>query len=302
MSESRRPPHEAPELTAATRRLLLGYQRDEETDQVIYRRLARGEKNEANRRILERLANDEKEHAALWARYTDRRAGPRRLKVLWYSLLGALFGYTFVLKLLERGEYVTGRAYRALVAEVPETQTLIDDEQNHEDRLAELLDEERLKYVGSMVLGLNDALVELSGTLAGLTLALADTRLVALAGIITGVSATLSMAASNFLAERADGRRDALKSSLYTGAAYLVTVVALVAPYLLFPRPLYLPALGAMLAVVVLIIFIFNYYLSVAKSLPLARRFWEMAGLSLSVAVISFGIGLLAKKILGVDL
>ena len=56
-----------------------------------------------------------------------------------------------------------------------------------------------------MVLGLNDALVELTGTLAGLTFALANARLVALAGIITGIAATLSMAASNYLAERANG-------------------------------------------------------------------------------------------------
>ena len=64
---------------------------------------------------------------------------------------------------------------------------------------------------------------------------------------------------------------------------------------------MYLGALAAMLAVVILIIFFFNYYISVAKSQPFLRRFGEMAAISLGVAVISFGIGLAAKRLLGVD-
>lgn len=289
-------------ISEAAKKLLMKYQKDEATDHLIYTRLARREKNEANRRILDRIASDEKEHAGIFARYTGRTTGANKMKAWWYSLLSLLFGYTFIIKLMEKGEYVTNQEYENLVDEIPEMKRILADEQAHEDRLTEMLDEDRLKYVGSMVLGLNDALVELSGTIAGLTLALANTRVVALAGIITGVSATLSMAASNYLAERADGQRDALKSSLYTGAAYLVTVVCLVAPYLIFPHDMYVHALITMLAVVIFIIFFFNYYVSVAKSLPFGRRFAEMAGISLGVALISFGIGLAAKRLLNIDL
>ena len=42
----------------------------------------------------------------------------------------------------------------------------------NESALLQLLDEEKLRYTGSIVLGLNDVLVELTGALAGLTLAL----------------------------------------------------------------------------------------------------------------------------------
>ena len=114
--------------------------------------------------------------------------------------------------------------------ELPEARAILADERRHEAELTEMLDEERLQYVGSMVLGLNDALVELTGAIAGVTFALANTRLVALTGIITGISATLSMAASNYLAERANGNANAIKSSLYTGIAYLITVALLVLP------------------------------------------------------------------------
>ncbi len=289
------------ELSAQTLALLRSYQQDEINGHLIYCALAKRVKKPGCRQVLQRMAADEKKHAAVWQSYTGAPMRPNRLRVFWFGFLGLVMGYTFVLKLLEKGEYVATGQYNRLLEELPEAESIVADEQRHEDELKDMLDEERLHYVGAMVLGLNDALVELTGTLAGLTFAMANTRLVALSGIITGVSATLSMAASNYLAERADGNEKALKSSLYTGAAYLVTVVLLVLPYLLFPPHLYLAALGTMLAVVVLVILFFNYYISVAKGLPFARRFAEMAAISLGVAVISFGIGLLVKQFLGID-
>ncbi|MBR5536151.1 MAG: VIT1/CCC1 transporter family protein, partial [Clostridia bacterium] len=164
----------------------------------------------------------------------------------------------------------------------------------------DMLDEERLQYVGSMVLGMNDALVELTGSLAGFTFALQNTRLTALSGLIVGISATFSMAASEFLSARSEGRDDALKSCSYTGIAYLITVVLLILPYLVLDNVI--GALICMLAIVILIIAGFTYYISVAKSEGFTRRFLEMAIISVSVAVVSFFVGILAKKFLGVDL
>ncbi len=288
-------------LSPATLKLLITYQRQEETDHLIYSRMAAREKNPANKATLQRIAADEKDHSAVWRRYTRRNVAPSRAKVFWYSLMALIMGYTFAIKLMEKGEYTTGRAYEKLLEEIPEARRIMEQEQEHEEKLVSLLDEERLQYVGAMVLGLNDALVELTGTLAGLSFAMADTRLVALSGVITGTAATLSMAASNYLAERAGGNPKALKSSLYTGVAYLITVVVLVLPYLLFPSNMYLAAFGAMLAFAVLIILAFNYYTSVAQSLPFLRRFGQMAAISLGVAALSFVIGLAAKALLGVS-
>ena len=155
---------------------------------------------------------------------------------------------------------------------------------------------------GDVVLGLNDALVELTGSLAGFAFALQNTRLIALSGLIVGISATFSMASSEFLAARSEGRSDALKSCSYTGIAYLLTVVALIAPYLLFPTTQFIPALLCMLVVVILIIAGFTYYTSVAQDQPFKSRFLEMAVISVSVAVLSFVVGILAKRFLGVDL
>ena len=61
-------------------------------------------------------------------------------------------------------------------------------------------------------------------------------------------------------------------------------------------------ALICMLIVVVLIIAGFTYYTSVAQDQPFKSRFLEMALISIGVAVISFFVGVLEKKFLGVDL
>ena len=110
------------------------------------------------------------------------------------------------------------------------------------------------------------------------------------------------MASSEFLAARSEGRSDALKSCTYTGIAYLVTVVLLIAPYLIFPNAQYLTALLCMLVIVILIIAGFTYYTSVAQDQTFKSRFLEMALISIGVAVVSFVVSIAAKKFLGVDL
>jgi VIT1/CCC1 family predicted Fe2+/Mn2+ transporter len=276
-------------------------QLDEEKGAAIYSFMAHRERNPENKRVLEQMALDEKQHAAVWRGLTGKNLRPPMGQVFFLKLLTVLLGFTFVIKTMQKGEQFSSANYEALQHELPQAAAMLKDERRHEQELYSMLDEERLHYVGAIVLGLNDALVELTGAIAGVTFALCNTRLVAMTGIITGVSATLSMAASNYLAERAQGGRDALKSSAYTGVAYLITVALLVLPYLLFPPQMYVAAFAVMIAVVLLIILVFNYYISVAKEEPFLRRFGEMAVISLSVAVISFLIGVLAKRFLGVD-
>lgn len=289
------------ELSQKALDILLKSQRDEETDCLIYDFMSKKEKDPKNKKILAKMAADERDHAKMWKSLT-KKVNPNLKLVYWYKFLTIIMGFTFVLKLIQSGETTASSKYADIIDEVPEAKKASEDELRHEYELIEMLDEERLQYVGAMVLGLNDALVELTGTIAGLSFALMNTRIVALSGIITGISATLSMAASNYLAERAENNPNAMKSSVYTGVAYLITVALLVLPYLIFPEDMWLGALVTMLITVIFIILFFNYYISVAKDLPFMKRFLEMAGISLSVAAISFVIGILVKKFLGIDL
>lgn len=290
------------EISQTALAIIRKMQQSELTESVIYERIAKFAKGEENKKTLMRLSKEEHAHYEIWKRYTGEDMKPEAGKVFWYSLLARVLGFTFAVKLMENGEGNAQAEYEALAAEVQESTLIRQQEEEHEQALLSMLDEERLQYVGSMVLGLNDALVELTGSLAGFTFAMQNTRLIALSGLIIGISATFSMASSEFLAARSEGRTDAFKSCTYTGIAYLITVVLLILPYLLFSTAQFIPALCCMLGIVILIIAGFTYYTSVAQTQPFKSRFLEMAGISVSVAVISFVVGILAKQFLGVDI
>lgn len=277
---------------------LARFQRAEITEYHIYKRLAKFVKPEQNRQILERIAEDEFRHYQAWKKYTEKDFPPNMWAVWFYVLLSRVFGFTFGIKLMERGEENAQTNYNLLKGKIPDIERLIHEEDAHEQALIEMLDEERLRYAGSVVLGLNDALVELTGALAGLTLALQDTKLIALSGLITGIAASLSMAASEYLSTRSeDTQKHPVRAAIYTGVAYVFTVALLILPYLLFKN--YLLDLAISLTTAVVIIAVFNYYISIAKDEPFRKRFLEMAGLSLGVAAISFGIGYLIRIWLG---
>ena len=289
-------------ISTETLAIIRKMQQSELDESIIYKNIASFAKGKENRRTLMRLAKEERAHCEIWKKYTGEALQPNKRKILFYTLIARILGFTFAVKLMERGEGNAQAEYARLAEEVEESIYIRHQEEEHEQALLAMLDEERLQYVGSMVLGLNDALVELTGSLAGFALALQNNRLIALSGLIVGISATFSMASSEFLAARSEGRTDALKSCTYTGVAYLLTVVALIAPYLLLPAGAFIPALILMLGVVIAIIAGFTFYTSVAQDQPFKRRFWEMALISVGVAVMSFIVGALAKKFLGVEL
>jgi len=277
-------------------------QQQEVDGAALYREIARLTKNESERKTLLNISNEEYQHAVVFEKYSGCKLTPRRFRLFCYTLAARILGYTFVIKLLERGEDLGIKVYENEVNRIPELKQILDEEEIHEQKLLNMLDEERLHYVGDMVLGMNDALVELTGALAGYTLAMQNTHIIAMAGLITGISATLSMAASGYLSSREAGQKDAVKSAAYTGLAYLVTVALLIIPYLILQSNRYLWALGITLLIAVAIIACFNFYVSVAKGRPFRRNFFVMVGISMGVAVISFVVGLIVKNVLGIDL
>ena len=279
---------------------LLISQKFEISEHLIYKKISESIKETKNKKILINISNDELKHYNIWKKYTNKAVKPGKLLVWKYFLISKIFGLTFGLKLMEKGEEKAQINYSEISRFIPEAKNIVKDESAHERALISLLDEERLKYVGSIVLGLNDALVELTGALAGLTLALQNSRLVATAGLVTGIAASFSMAASEYLSTKSESDgKNPLKASIYTGIAYIFTVLFLIFPYLVLNN-LYL-SLGWTLINAVIVIYIFTYYISVAKDYSLRKRFMEMASISLGVALLSFGIGFLVRMLFGID-
>ncbi|MFY9380391.1 MAG: VIT1/CCC1 transporter family protein [Acutalibacteraceae bacterium] len=289
-------------LSPEVKKQVIKMQKVELNGYLVYNNIAKRTKDEKNKEVLRRIALEEKKHAEDLEKLTGVKVKANPLIVWLYTLMSILLGFTFTIKFMERNESGDSKKYAQLEKEVPEFKQIAEDEERHERELLALLDEEILKYVGSMVLGLNDALVELTGTLAGLTFALGNNKIVALSGLITGISATFSMASSEYLSAKSEGRPDALKSCTYTGFAYLVTVALLILPYLLLPAGSALPAFIIMLFIALFIIFAFNFYLSVAQELNFKKSFAEMALISMGVAALSFVVGLAVKHFLGVDI
>ena len=151
-------------------------QQNELNESIIYENISKFVKGEENRETLRRLAHEEAAHYQIWKGYTNEEMKPQKLKIFWYTLMARILGFTFAVKLMERGEGNAQIEYKLLASEAEESVFIREQEEEHEHALLAMLDEERLQYVGSMVLGLNDALVELTGSLAGFAFALHGRR------------------------------------------------------------------------------------------------------------------------------
>lgn len=279
-------------------------QQDELVGEQVYGKLAQLVKDSHNSKILAKISQDEGKHARMFQKYTKMDLKPDKWRVFFYVSISRVFGLTFGIKLQEKAEEEAQKFYRLMANPIPELKEIIEDEEKHEAELISMIKEEKLSYMGSIVLGLNDALVELTGALAGFTLSIQNSRIIALLGLITGISASLSMAASEYLSTKAEPdpeeHKRAKRSALYTGIAYIFTVIALVIPYFISRN--YLVSLSMTIIVALAIIFVFNYYISVVNDYNFKKRFLEMASISIGVAALSFLIGYLVKTFLGFEI
>ncbi len=119
-------------------------------------------------------------------------------------------------------------------------------------------------------------------------------------GLVTGIAASFSMSASEYLSTRSEGRgRDPFKAAFYTGVTYLATIAILILPFLLFPSVI--KSLSFTILNAVIVILFFTLYVSVTKELSFKSRFLEMLGVSLGVAAFSFGMGYLVRMLFKVN-
>lgn len=145
------------------------------------------------------------------------------------------------------------------------------------------------KYISAVILGLNDALIELTGALAGFTMVLPDNRTIVLAGLTTGVAATLSMAASEYLSQEADNTPlHPLLAACVTGGTYFVTVIVLLIPFIIVNSPFL--ALSGCVLFAALMIFLFTFFESLFRRQSFIRLCSKMLVISFGVALLSFCI------------
>jgi len=283
--------------------LLIQFQRNEITEHLFYDILSKRGKGK-NREVLEKISSDELKHYNIIKNFTNLEIKENKFFIYKNLILSYIFGLTFGIKLMENGESKAQKSYENLINNLDENEkeifkNILLDENKHENELLSLIDEEKVNFIGSIVLGINDALIELTGALAGLTFTLKNSSLIFVVGFITGFAATLSMASSEYLSKKAEKDENAGKASIYTGITYILTVILLMFPYLIFKN--YTVAFIITLIMAIIVILITSYFVSTVKELSFKNRFIEMAFLSLGIAFVSYIFGYLLRILFNVE-
>jgi len=281
------------------------FAKDELKDFTIYSELKKFVKDKKAKNILEKLSNQEFSHYKFWSKLsTKKQYSVSKMEVLFFKVMMLIFGLTFTLKLLENHEKDVIKSYKEYLKKVKgsnrvELMKIIKEEEFHEINLINMIKEERVTYLGASILGLNDSLVEMTGVLAGITAALQNSFIVAISALITGIAASMSMAASSYLQAKAENKNPK-KTAYYTGIYYISVVLFLVLPYFLLSN-VYL-ALFFSIVIAISIVSFTSFYIAVLFKREYKKEFMEMFTLSLGISLITFIIGILARTFLKIEI
>ncbi len=269
---------------------------DEYSDYMLYDRLSRTVEAESPySEALRELSATERRHYEFWKRYVpEEKPKLSKSKLYWVLLLRKVLGLTFASRYLDRHESKVIGEYRGLASMIPEADkkefdAMVDDEVSHEKEFELRIETTAVRYISFIVLGLADALVEITGIHAGSLGLYSRTEIAGLAGIVAGAAASLAMASAAFAQAKQGFKGSARLSATYTGVSYFVTAVVLAAPYFLTKNMLY--ALSASLSLGVAILALTSYYSSIITTKPFKRDFLEILAIMFAVTVVLYIFG-----------
>jgi VIT1/CCC1 family predicted Fe2+/Mn2+ transporter len=290
--------------SAELSRIAIESAQNEYKDYAVYAALARREKNPVSRKALKVMAESEKSHFEFWKKYAPRTV-PKisRLKIWLHVFLRAFLGLTFTLKFHERHEHSVVVSYKSVFGLIPavdrsEFESMLQDEEQHEAYLMGQVREERVKYISFVVLGLADAVVEISGIHAGSLGVYTKTELAGLAGVVAGMAASISMASAAYAQAKQGFEGSAKWGAIYTGISYMVTAIFLALPYFLTGSMVF--ALGASVTLGVVLVAMLTYYNAVVSTKGFARQFGELSAIILGASFALYLAGTLIRQLLGI--
>ena len=304
-----------------------GFLQDELLDHETYLRLARVEKNVEIKELLQRLADKEKEHIDIW-RTLLGDAGEAigvpaflNFRVFMLEAMRKVLGIAFVTRLLERDEanglerYKEGLSGNALQEKDKRyLRRIIKDEQGHELAFASKVEkyEGELGYTQSIILGLNDGLVEILAIVAGLATVATTSFIVVIIGLIAGISGTLSMAGGVYLSSKSQGlvqedggskRKKKIfpsREGYYTGIYYFLGALIAVVPFILGLQG-YVGIITSIILVSIALI-VASTIIAVISGTSIRRRSLEMLAISLGAAFATILFGTFVKAYFGVTI
>ena len=308
------------EKTRLARRLFV----DEIVDYGVYHRLAEIERDGGLKILLGRLARMEKAHMHLWAEIagisdgnTEKIPFIARLRIYAFLLARKLLGVAFITKLISRNEKLTLEKYNSAISRMKLTpkerkqiNTIIHDERYNETDLNSRIKEYRgqLNYIGSIVFGLNDGLVEILAAVSGIAVIATTSTVVVVSGFIIGIAGTLSMAAGAYLSAKSHGlvqeeieEVDDLsprQGALYCGTYYFLGALISIIPFI-FGLSGYTGILSAIILVSI-VLTTASIIIAVVSGTSIRKRILEMLAISLGVVLATVILGTIARVYFGV--
>jgi VIT1/CCC1 family predicted Fe2+/Mn2+ transporter len=269
---------------------------DEFSDFTLYERLSRTVSPDSPfNGVLKELSATERKHYEFWKRYVpDEKPRLAKLKLYWILFLRRFFGLTFATRYLDRHEANVVKEYHGLAQLIPDDDRhaydeMVEDEIEHEKAFAKKVESSAVRYISFVVLGLADALVEISGIHAGWLGLFQKTEIAGLAGVIAGGAASLAMASAAFAQAKQGFTGSARLSAIYTGISYFVTAIILATPYFLTPNMIL--ALGTSLTLAVTILAITTWYSIVIQQKPFMKDFVEILTILFATTIVVFVLG-----------
>jgi VIT1/CCC1 family predicted Fe2+/Mn2+ transporter len=278
--------------------------KDEYTDALVYEELSKRTSNASFAETLGQLAAAERKHYEFWHRYApDEKVTVSRFQIWWVLFLKTVFGVTFTVRYLERHEGEVIKAYKSVRHLIPEGDRaqfddMLADELSHEAGFSQRIEGSTIRYISFVVLGLADALVEVTGIHAGSLGIYNKTEYAGLAGVIAGAAASLAMASAAYAQAKQGFQGSAKLSAVYTGISYFVTAVLLATPYFLTANMIY--ALASSLTLAVIILAFATFYSSVISNKPFARDFAEILSIMFGVTVALYVFGFFIRVTTGI--
>jgi VIT1/CCC1 family predicted Fe2+/Mn2+ transporter len=269
---------------------------DEWSDFTLYDRLAKTVQSDSPfAGVLHELSRTEHGHFEFWRKYVpDEQPKLARLKLYWILFLRRFFGLTFATRYLDRHEASVVSKYQSIAPMIPESdrsafEAMVADEKEHEKAFAMKVESSAVRYIAFVVLGLADALVEISGIHAGWLGLFEKTEIAGLAGIIAGGAASLAMASAAFAQAKQGFQGSARLSAVYTGVSYFITAVILATPYFLTTNMI--AALAASLTLAVVILAITTWYSIVIQQKFFLKDFVEILAILFATTIVVFLLG-----------
>ena len=269
---------------------------DEFSDCTLYDRLSKTVNSDSPfKEILLDLSATEHKHFEFWRKYVPGEE-PKlaRLKLYWVLFLRKFFGLTFATRYLDRHEGKVVQEYEGLARLIPEADRpayddMVADEKEHEKAFAKKVESSAIRYIAFVVLGLADALVEISGIHAGWLGLFEKTEIAGLAGVVAGGAASLAMASAAFAQAKQGFSGSARLSAVYTGVSYFVTAIILATPYFLTSSMIL--ALATSLTLAVAILAVTTWYSTVIQQKLFPRDFVEILAILFGTVILVFLLG-----------